>query len=241
MMQMCWPLLLTCSWLALKQHPPPCSGPSCWWWNTLRFKVRHLCGLTSLTQGIKTLCSDFINAVHLQKPRSFSAGHPKSECLHCVHLRPSFACCPSGLRDLRAFSHTYCQGLRIFIASWGGSASSHHGSGFGDDLLWRETHSMPSLWPQKRCMQRLSVFLAPTACLPLRTGKTCPSPTQSSMRCRDLSPFCHTFRAAPLLTPILKAISSPRYVVPCSPRAGGGTRGKMPRADLECGLLLRTQ
>ena len=105
MMQMCWPLHLTCSWLALKQHPPPCSGPSCWWWSTPRFKVRHLCGLTSLTQGIKALCSGFINAAHLQKPHVFSLGHPESECLQCVCLYKSFVCCPSGLRDQGLLSH----------------------------------------------------------------------------------------------------------------------------------------
>lgn len=74
---------------------------------------------------------------------------------------------------------------------------------------------------QKRCTQRLSEFLALAACLHMRTGKKCHLPMRWSTRCRDLSPSCPMFRGAPLLTPTLKATSSPRYLLLSRPRERG--------------------
>lgn len=66
----------------------------------------------------------------------------------------------------------------------------------------------------------MNKFLALTACLPLRTGKKCPSPLQLFTKCKDLSPSCHTFPGAPPLTHILKATSYPRYLLLSRQRAG---------------------
>lgn len=138
--------------------------------------------------------------------------HPKSEHLQPVNLCPSAVCCHSGPKDLRGCSLSAPRGWATSCpevvqptvsTSWDLEVLYH----------WGKLTSCLSFALQRRCTQRLSEFLALAPCLPLRTGKTCRLPTQWSMRCRDLSPSCHMFHGAPLLTPTLKATSSPRYLL----------------------------